>query len=523
MRGTHVLKSVATLLLVLGLLVPLGVTASSSTTVVKLWVGNSTMSIGGVIQPIDAEGTKPVIVESRTLVPIRAIIEAFAGSVAWDATERKVTVTLGKSTLNLWINKATATLNGTSVPVDAANPRVMPVIMAGRTMLPVRFVSESLGIDVQYEATSKMITLTYTVETTPPPSQPMGKAIWPTLGYDTHHAGLCPYDTSTNDGTLKWKYKTGGVDSPPAIASNGTIYAGSADGNLYALNPDGTLRWKYGTVGWLAGNPTIAPDGTIYAGSEDRYMYAVNPDGTLKWKFRTGGTVMASPSIASDGTIYVGSDDYSLYAVNPDGTLKWKFATRNQVGSTPAISSDGTIYAGSKDGCLYALNPDSTLKWKYQTHAGITSSPSIASDGTIYVGSFDYGLYALQPDGTLRWKFETGGAIQWHCPAIASDGTVYVGSEDRNLYAVSPDGTLRWKFATNGRIWTTLAISSDQTIYAGSQDHYLYAINPDGSLRWKFETDGWIGGPVISSDGTVYTGSTTIATKRGYLYAIGGK
>jgi hypothetical protein len=82
--------------------------------------------------------------------------------VAWDATERKVTVALGANALNLWIGKSTASLNGIALPIDSANPAVVPVITSGRTMLPLRFVAESLGIDVQYEATTKMITLTYT-------------------------------------------------------------------------------------------------------------------------------------------------------------------------------------------------------------------------------------------------------------------------------------------------------------------------------------------------------------------------
>ncbi|HXK70393.1 MAG TPA: PQQ-binding-like beta-propeller repeat protein, partial [Caldisericia bacterium] len=46
----------------------------------------------------------------------------------------------------------------------------------------------------------------------------------------------CPYDTSKNNGTLKWKFKTDGmVQSPPAIGSDGTIYVGSNDGYLYAI------------------------------------------------------------------------------------------------------------------------------------------------------------------------------------------------------------------------------------------------------------------------------------------------
>jgi len=526
MTQTHALRCLLIFMLVVGLLGPPTVTASSYTTVVQLWVGVSIMSIGGVSQPIDAEGTKPVIVEARTLVPIRAVIEAFDGSVAWDATERKVTVTLGKNALNLWIGKSIATLNGTTLPVDAANPRVMPVIMAGRTMLPVRFVSESLGIDVQYEAATKMITLTYTVETTPPRSRNKGPAIWPGPGYDTSRTGQCPYDTSANDGTLKWKFKTlAPALSSPVIASDGTVYVGSypgfGHGLLYALNPDGTLQWKYGQSDQVGSGPAIAPDGTIYLGwSGVHNLCALNPDGTLRWKFVVPDWVDSPPAIAPDGTIYAGSDDDNLYAVNPDGTRKWKFATRNDVEASPTIASDGTVYVGSRDGCLYAVNPDGTLKWKYQTRALITATPSIASDGTIYAGSTDKNLYALDPDGALRWKFETGDAIQWVIPAIASDGTVYVGSYDHYLYAINPEGTLRWKFEAGGPIDTGAVISSDGTIYVGAHGHYLYAINPDGALRWKFGTDTitLLSSPAISSDGTIYVGAND-----GYLYALGGK
>lgn len=163
MRRTYLLKILVAILLVLGLLVPSAATGLSSTTV-KLWIGNASMSVNGVQQLIDVQGTKPVIVAGRTLVPIRAVIEAFDGSVAWDATSRKVTVTLGKDSLSLWIDKPQASLNGIALPIDAANPAVVPVITNGRTMLPLRFVAESLGIDVQYDATSKMITLTYSIE-----------------------------------------------------------------------------------------------------------------------------------------------------------------------------------------------------------------------------------------------------------------------------------------------------------------------------------------------------------------------
>jgi hypothetical protein len=167
MRRTYLLNVLVAILLVVGLLVPSAATALSSTTV-KLWIGKASMSVNGVQQLIDVQGTKPVIVAGRTLVPIRAVIEAFGGFAVWEASTRKATVTLGKDSLDLWIDKPQASLNGTALAIDAANPAVVPVITNGRTMLPLRFVAESLGIDVQYDATTQMITLVYSPVVTPP-------------------------------------------------------------------------------------------------------------------------------------------------------------------------------------------------------------------------------------------------------------------------------------------------------------------------------------------------------------------
>ena len=116
---------------------------------------------------------------------------------------------------------------------------------------------------------------------------------------------------------------------------------------------------------------------TIYIGSDDNYVYALNPDGTLKWRYQTGDIVFSSPAIDSDGVIYIGSEDNYVYALNPDGTLKWSYKTGDWVDSSPAVADDGTIYVGSNDGYLYALNPDGTLKWRYQTGNKVDSSPAV--------------------------------------------------------------------------------------------------------------------------------------------------
>ncbi len=60
-------------------------------------------------------------------------------------------------------------------------------------------------------------------------------------------------------------------DSSPAIGSNGTIYVGSWDDNLYAINPDGTLKWSYAIGSNIDSSPAKGSGGTIYVGS---YYYS---------------------------------------------------------------------------------------------------------------------------------------------------------------------------------------------------------------------------------------------------------
>jgi len=109
-----------------------------------------------------------------------------------------------------------------------------------------------------------------------PQKETIAEPIWPMFHYNTQHTGQCPYDTSSNNGTLKWKFAIGDqIHSSPAIASDGTIYVGSDDGYLYAINPDGTFKWKFETSSWIDSSSAIASDGTIYVGSDDEYLYAI--------------------------------------------------------------------------------------------------------------------------------------------------------------------------------------------------------------------------------------------------------
>jgi outer membrane protein assembly factor BamB len=171
-------------------------------------------------------------------------------------------------------------------------------------------------------------------------------------------------------GDERWSFTVGGGTpySTPAIAANGTLYIGSDDHKLYALDgTSGAKKWEFTTA---ARFPLLQPLGltepSILAQTTTRFYALDGTTGAKRWEFETGDVVYSSPAISADGTIYVGSGgksglDNSLYALDATtGTKKWAFATGGGVHSSPAIDVDGTIYFGSRDRKVYGLDPTGT-------------------------------------------------------------------------------------------------------------------------------------------------------------------
>lgn len=125
---------------------------------IELSINNPVMSGNGVKKQIDqGYSTAPVIKDGRTFLPIRAVIDEMGGNIKWDANERKVTTLFDGRTVELWIGSNKVRVNGTEKSSDAA-----PYISStGRTMLPLRFVGESLGCDVIWNAAAQSVTITY--------------------------------------------------------------------------------------------------------------------------------------------------------------------------------------------------------------------------------------------------------------------------------------------------------------------------------------------------------------------------
>lgn len=88
----------------------------------------------------------PETEKGRVLVPLRGIFEALQAKVDWDQSAATVTAVLGDKTILLTMGKQEASINEQKVWLD-----VPPQVRAGRTMVPLRFVSEALGAKVIWQ------------------------------------------------------------------------------------------------------------------------------------------------------------------------------------------------------------------------------------------------------------------------------------------------------------------------------------------------------------------------------------
>jgi len=103
-------------------------------------------------QPVAFSGVGPRSVNGRVLVPLRGVFEQMGAYVQWNPANRDVTATRGDSDVRLHIGDRTANVDGREVTLD-----VPAMIINGATMVPIRFLSESLGAEVRWREAERLV------------------------------------------------------------------------------------------------------------------------------------------------------------------------------------------------------------------------------------------------------------------------------------------------------------------------------------------------------------------------------
>lgn len=340
--------------------------------------------------------------------------------------------------------------------------------------------------------------------------------------------------------SLAWQFHTEGkIESSPAISGN-TVYFGSNDGFVYAVDAtSGALKWRYDDGGGATTNDRLVmsspcvDNGQVYVSTYNGHLLALDATtGALVWDYAYGGQNMASP-VASGGFVYCGTGYpvKSIFAVRAsDGQKVWECPTLQYVHSSPAVVG-GKVYIGANDGNMRALDAATgAVSWSYSSNGGMYLASPAVDNGKVFFapGGWNRRVYALNTSGAWQWEYGVAPGpgqttINVSSPAV-SGTSVYIvaGNPKERLFSLdSATGAKRWEFevgptSTGIEAFASSPVVSGSTVYVGSWDGTVYGIDATaGTQKWSYKLPGGIGASPAVANGSLYVGCTD-----GTLYAF---
>ena len=112
---------------------------------------------------LSIEDMPPISLYDRTMVPARAVFEAMGAEVAWNEATQEVYIRKDKDIIVLQVDQTTASKNGVAFTMD-----VPAKVINERTMIPVRAVSEALGCSVNWDETTRTVSIAEQIQQTEP-------------------------------------------------------------------------------------------------------------------------------------------------------------------------------------------------------------------------------------------------------------------------------------------------------------------------------------------------------------------
>jgi len=354
------------------------------------------------------------------------------------------------------------------------------------------------------------------------PGRPLNPDIGraPTAGYDAANSGFVQETGGPTSGAVEqWLVSSGpavtrrriafALLSPSPAITGGRVYAGSSDGNVYAVDAaDGAELWRRraGTFGSV----TVA-DGTVYAAGTD--LQALDPaTGSQEWQFGIDGGVVGAPRVV-DGVAYVSTGtplEWAVYAVDADdGTEQWHVDISGGIIRHSAVV-DGAVYV-SGDGVRALDASDGAELWHREGEA-LPAAPAVA-DGTVYVGEAsqnreDGFLTALdRNDGATQWRRELPGAVR-SSVAVTPEAVYAAGEAEAGGFVVAldpADGSPLWGRQDLGAAVDDALVVANGSVYLVDRNSRIRALSTaNGRERWTYDADDELQGPPIVADGSLY-------------------
>jgi outer membrane protein assembly factor BamB len=220
------------------------------------------------------------------------------------------------------------------------------------------------------------------------------------------------------DGHTRWKYGTRNVETSPLVVGSLVVF-GSWDGRVDAVDTKGRLRWSFRTNAAVKAGAALWRS-TVYVGSYDGFLYALDAQtGRRRWQATAGGRFYATPSVA-EGRVIAATTDGVVHAFAAgSGAPLWSRRIGPFAYSAAALAF-GRAYVGSYDHRLYALDARTgRILWTAAGPGPVSGAPTVLG-GLVYFStcgscsSYESNARARRTfavdaaTGTLKWQFPDG-------------------------------------------------------------------------------------------------------------------
>ena len=271
---------------------------------------------------------------------------------------------------------------------------------------------------------------------------------------------------------------TAPVFGSPALADDGTIYALTIGGLLYAFSPTGTngsyvQRWTVDLGAVPTTSPIIGPDGYIAVGhqrSPNANVAVVSSSGKL---FRDmvmgGGEPVGAIAIGHDRSEFIATTTGSLIRLDPFcSPLGYCTQTITAPGafSTPPLLANNSVYVGRADGTLTRYNPTTLAAIaSFSADSGIVIGPILGPAGQILVGTQNGTFYSLSNGLTLRWQKSLGAGALSGEPAFTSNGLYVANGNYLETYDPATGSRTNIQFLATGAGGGTVAVGYNRQVF----------------------------------------------------------
>lgn len=252
------------------------------------------------------------------------------------------------------------------------------------------------------------------------------------------------------DGAPRWVWSGAHrIDGRAVIAGDAVLFVDGSAGLVCLARADGALRWRVSLHdAVIAGGPppenptfnrrTATPlvvKGTVYCGSGDGGLYAVDLDSGRKlWRHEAGAPVFSGVAEIEPGVLAFGCMNGAVVLLDRHTQTE---VTRHQTGGgvvTTPVLADGNLIVGSRDYLLHAFSrADGHVAWQFSYWFSWVESTPRLDGGVMYIGASDYRRVSAFDPATGRelWATDVRG-LCWGTPVVTTD-TVYIGTVAQNF------------------------------------------------------------------------------------------